>query len=175
VPVEQRFRILEVIDTVTRDLRTELAYAFGDVSPRIRRAAFRLFERLNDVSLINLVIPLASDENLAIAKGAIRCLANLHSPKAALALISVLKETKEPKVAIPCCKALGQLGHPDAIDILADVLSKRKAPFFRKKWDTQVRTSAILALKQISHPRVAKLLSRYEDDTDVQVRLAART
>jgi diguanylate cyclase (GGDEF)-like protein len=175
VPVEQRFRILEVIDTVTRDLRTELAYAFGDVSPRIRRAAFRLFERLNDESLINLVIPLASDENLAIAKGAIRCLANLHSPKAALALISVLKETKEPKVAIPCCKALGQLGHPDAIDILADVLSKRKAPFFRKKWDTQVRTSAILALKQISHPRVAKVLSRYEDDTDVQVRLAART
>jgi diguanylate cyclase (GGDEF)-like protein len=175
VPVEQRFRILEVIDTVTRDLRTELAYAFGDVSPRIRRAAFRLFERLNDDNLVNLVVPLAGDEDHAIAKGAIRCLANLHSPKAALALISVLEETKEPKVAIACSQALGQLGHPDAINALADLLSQRKAPFFRKKWDTQVRTTAILALKQISHPRVAKVLSRYADDSDAQVRLAARS
>jgi hypothetical protein len=175
VTVEQRFRILEVIDIVTRDLRNELAYALGDVSPKIRRAAFRLFERLQDDSLISLVAPLARDEDQAIAKGAIRSLANLHSPKAVLALISVLEETKEPKVATACCQALGELGHPGAIDSLANVLSQRKPPFFRKKWSEQVRLTAILALKQIDHPRVATLIARYTDDADPRVRLAART
>ncbi len=175
VTVEQRFRILEVIDIVTRDLRNELAYALGDVSPKIRRAAFRLFERLRDDSLISLVAPLARDDDQAIAKGAIRSLANLHSPKAVLALISVLEETKEPKVATFCCQALGELGHPGAIDSLANVLSQRKPPFFRKKWNEQVRLTAILALKQIDHPRIAALVSRYTDDADPRVRLAAHT
>ena len=38
---EQRIRILEVIDTITRDLKRELTYAIEDKNPRIRRAAFR--------------------------------------------------------------------------------------------------------------------------------------
>jgi hypothetical protein len=52
VPVEQRFRILEVIDTVTRDLRTELAYAFGDRAmktlplPKARSAAWPISTHL---------------------------------------------------------------------------------------------------------------------------------
>jgi diguanylate cyclase (GGDEF)-like protein len=174
VTVEQRFRLLEVIDIVTRDLRTELAYVLGDVSPKIRRAGFRLFERLKDDSLISLVKPLARDEDQAIAKGAIRSLANLHSPKAVLALISVLEETNEPKAATACCQALGELGHPGAIDALAAVLSQRKPPFFRRKWDEQVRLSALLALKQITHPRVAGLIADYKNDPDPRVRLAAQ-
>jgi diguanylate cyclase (GGDEF)-like protein len=175
VTVEQRFRILEVIDIVTRDLRNELAYALGDVSPKIRRAAFRLFERLRDDSLISLVAPLARDEDQAIAKGAIRSLANLHSPKAVLALISVLEETNDPKTVTACCQALGELAHPGAIDALAAVLSQRKPPLFRRKWSEQVRMTALLALKQIAHPRVEALIARYTDDADPRVRLAART
>jgi diguanylate cyclase (GGDEF)-like protein len=175
VTVEQRFRLLEVIDVVTRDLRTELAYALGDVSPKIRRAGFRLFERLKDDSLISLVAPLARDDDQAIAKGAIRSLANLHSPKAVFALISLLEETNQPKVATACCQALGELGHPGAIDALASVLAQRKPPFFRRKWDEQVRLTALLALKQITHPRVAGLIERYSSDPEPRVRLAAQT
>ena len=175
VTVEQRFRLLEVIDIVTRDLRTALAYALGDVSPKIRRAGFRLFERMKDDSLISLVAPLARDDDQAIAKGAIRSLANLHSPKAVLALISLLEETNQPKVATACCQALGELGHPGAIEALAAVLSQRKPPFFRRKWDEQVRLTALLALKQIAHPRVAGLIERYTSDPEPRVRLAAQT
>jgi diguanylate cyclase (GGDEF)-like protein len=174
VTVEQRFRILEVIDIVTQDLRNELAYALGDVSPKIRRAGFRLFERLRDDSLISLVAPLAGDEDQAIAKGAIRSLANLQSPKAVLALIAVLSDTKEPKVATACCQALGEIGHPGAIDALASVLSQRKPPFFRKKWNEQVRLTALLALQRIDHPRVADMIARYKNDPDSRVRLAAQ-
>ena len=87
----------------------------------------------------------------------------------------MLEESKEPRVATACCQALGELGHPGAIDSLANVLSQRKPPFFRKKWNEQVRLTAILALKQIAHPRVAALIARYTDDADPRVRLAART
>ena len=52
VTAEQRFRILEVIDVVTRDLRTELAFCLSDVNPKVRRAAFRLSERLADKQVL---------------------------------------------------------------------------------------------------------------------------
>ena len=38
---EERVRILDVIDNITQNLKTELAYALGDESPQVRRAAFR--------------------------------------------------------------------------------------------------------------------------------------
>ena len=45
---EERLRILEIIDTITHDLKTELAYAIGDGNAVLRQAAFQLAERLND-------------------------------------------------------------------------------------------------------------------------------
>ena len=173
VTVEQRFRILEVIDTVTTDLRDELSFSFGDSSAKIRRAAFRLFERLRDDSLIDIMVPLARDPDSAVSKGAIRSLAHMRSATAVDALVSILNETDDAKVAIACCQALGELGHTSAIDTLSNVLAQRKLSLRRWRWVEQVRVTAALALKQISQPRAAEILSAYTEDTDARVRQLA--
>ncbi len=173
VTVEQRFRVLEIIDTVTRDLRKELAYSFGDASPKIRRAAFRLFERLHSDALIDVILPLTEVEEPSIVKGAIRSLAHLKSAAAVEALVGILEETEDPKMAVVCCQALGEIGQPSCIDALARVLSKRTGLFRRRRWDEQTRATAALALKQIDHHRAADTLSRYAKDKHRRVRQAA--
>lgn len=173
VTVEQRFRILEVIDTVTTDLRDELAYSFGDSSPKIRRAAFRLFERLHDDGMIEIILPLARDPDIGVAKGAIRSLAHLRSPAAVSALVKALDETEDEKVAIACCQALGELRHDSAVDCLAKVLGQKKPPLFRWRWTEQVRATAAMALKQIANPRAAEVLLAYVEDSHSRVRQLA--
>jgi diguanylate cyclase (GGDEF)-like protein len=170
VTVEQRFRILEVIDTVTHDLRSELAYALGDSSAKIRRAAFRLFERLHRDDLIDTILPLAREEEASVARGAIRSLAHLRSAAALEALISIIDETEDPRVAIACCQALGELGQAPAIAALARVLGQRKPPFLRRRWDDQVRATAALALRQMADPKAAAVLRRHAKDGSARVR-----
>ncbi len=173
VTVEQRFRLLEVIDTVTRDLRDELAYSFGDSSAKIRRAAFRLFERLHDDGLAEIIVPLARDPDSSVAKGAIRSLAHLRSPAAVDALVSILDQAKDERVAIACCQALGELAHANAIDALARVLASKKLPLMRWRWNQQVRATAAIALRHIAHPKATEVLARYIDDGDTTVRQLA--
>ncbi len=175
VTVEQRFRILEVIDTVTRNVRDELAHSLGDASPKLRRAAFRLFERLRDDSLIDIILPLVSDEEPTVSKGAIRSLAHLRSAAAVDAIVEILEETEEPKVAIACCQALGELGQASGIDALATVLKERRGLLLRRRWDEQVRATAALALKQIADPEAAHILSRYAKDRHTRVRQIAES
>jgi HEAT repeat protein len=173
VTVEQRFRILEVIDTVTRDLRKELAYSFGDASPKIRRAAFRLFERLHNDNLIDVILPLTRDKEPSIAKGAIRSVAHLRSAAAVEVLSTLLDETEDPRAAIACCQALGELGQASGIDALSRVLKKRKGLLLRRRWDEQTRATAALALTQIPDPRAAEVVSRYKKDRHTRVRQIA--
>ena len=107
VTVEQRFRVLEVIDLVTSDLRDELAYSLGDSNPKIRRAAFRLADRLNDDSLIDVLLPFASSEDPNIVKGAIRSLATLGSSAAVEAVAAALNDAKEPELATASATEVG--------------------------------------------------------------------
>jgi HEAT repeat protein len=175
VTVEQRFHILEVIDTVTTDLRDELTYCLGDVNPKIRRAAFRLAERLNDDDLIEILIPFVRDEDPNVAKGTIRSLANLHSPLAVQAVVSILDSTKEPELAVACCQALGQIGDPSAIEPLEKVLGQKSFLMMGRRWDGQVRATAVLALRQIEHPSAAELLRQLANDRDPIIRQLARS
>jgi hypothetical protein len=174
VTVEQRFRILEVIDTVTRELRKELAYSLGDASPKIRRAAFRLFERLHTDSLIDVILPLTRAEEVSVAKGAIRSLAHLRSAAAIEELANILEEAEDAKIVVACCQALGDLGQPACIDPLERVLKQRKGMLIRKRrWDEQTRATAALALKQIPDRRASDILSSYAKDRHTRVRQIA--
>ncbi len=174
VTVEQRFRILEVIDTITGDLRDELTLCIGDTNPKIRRAAFRLAERLGDEDLIGILIPFVRDEDAGVAKGTIRSLANLGSPTAVEAVKSILETTKEPELAIACCQALGQIGDADGIEALQPIASPRKFLGFGKSWPTQVRATAVLALRRIDDPRVREILDRLANDKDPMIRQLVR-
>lgn len=175
VTTEQRFRIVEVIDEVTKDLKDELAFALADVNPKVRRAAFQLAERLNNNDVIGLLVEYAGNEDMAVAKGAIRSLANLRPASAVGALSFILSSAREPERAIACSQALAQLGDPASIDALANVLSEKNKYFFSRRWDDQVRATAAFALAQISNPRASEVLSRFTDDSDPRIRQIART
>jgi len=175
VTVEQRFRILEVIDIVTSDLRDELAYSLGDNNPKIRRAAFRLADRLNDDSLIDILLPFAASNDPNVVKGAIRSLAELGSDAAAEAIAAALENAREPELTTACCQALGQIGHPHGVPVLERVLKRRKYGLFGNHWDDQVRATAALALRQIPDPSAARALSRFANDRDPRVRQLSST
>jgi diguanylate cyclase (GGDEF)-like protein len=174
VTSEQRFRILEVIDVVTRDLKTELAFCLSDVNPKVRRAAFRLSERLNDMQVLELLVDFARHEDIGVAKGAIRSLASLRSPHAVGALVSALSVTKDPERAIACAQALAQLGDAVAVPALETVLTARKFPILgKKRWDDQVRATAAFALAHIGGDRAKAALRRVADDPDPRIRQIA--
>src|SRR5262245_12464585 len=158
VLLEQRARLLDVIDTVTDDVRPELEHCLLDSSPRVRRAAFQLFERLRKDDLIELIVPFARRKG-AVARAAIRALAPLRTSEAVAALSSILDTTRDRRLAALCCQALGASEHPAGIDALVRVL-KAKRFFLWPRWQIEVRATAAAALKQIPHPRAAEMLAR---------------
>jgi HEAT repeat protein len=161
VIVEQRARLLDVIDTVTSDLRNELQQCFYDPAPRVRRAAYELFERLQRDDLIDLIVPFARQGQPAAARATIRALARHATPTAVEALSSILDTTRDSRVAALCCQALGRSEHPAAIDALARTLTARRFKFFGHRWSRDVRSTAAAALRQIPHPRAAAALARF--------------
>ena len=173
VIVEQRARLLEVIDTVTQDLWPELQQCLSDSSPRVRREAFQLFERLRRDDLIDLILPFARDGHPAVARAAIRALAPMHTPASVDALCSILRATDDARLAALCCRALGRAAHPAAIDALAGVLKARRFRFFGRRWRSEVRATAAAALKQIPHLRAAAVLAEFARDADAVVRQMA--
>ena len=175
VTVVQRTRILEVIDNVTGDVRDELTYCLGDADPKLRRAAFQLADRLKDESLIEVLAPFARSDDLAVAKGAISSMAKFRSANAVDALVSILSSAKQPEVAIACCQALAQIGDPSCLEALVQILGQKKRQLFGRVWGEQVRATAALAVGQINHPRVARILADYVEDSDPRVSQLARS
>jgi len=173
VIVEKRARLLEVIDTVTPDLRAELGQCLHDASPRVRRAAFQLFERLRRDDLIDLVLPLTRHGQPAVARAAIRALAPLRTYASVQALSKVLGTTADARLATLCCQALGRSEHPAAIDALVKVLKARRFVFFGRRWGLDVQATAAAALHQIPDRRAAKMLARFaQKDRFVWLRAA---
>ena len=171
---EQRVRILEVIDSITRDLKTELAHALGDENPNVRRAAFRLVERLNDERLTSLLLNYAKHEDSTMAVAAIKSLGKIKATGAVDALVSLLDSAKETERLIACCRALGQIADPASIEPLAKIMAPEGFFSFRKKRSSLVRATGAFALAQISHPQAVEVLAGYVDDREWRVRQTAR-
>ncbi len=166
---QERVRILEVIDTVTRGLKTELAYALGEKHPEVRQAAFRLAERLNDKQTTDLVLQYAANGDIGTATSAIRCLGKLKPVGVADILVSLLKSSREEDRVLACCQAMGQVADSTCIETLGKILSARKGWFSKKKWPPQIRAAAAFALGQITHLRAAEVLAQYTNDRDARV------
>jgi len=171
---KERLRILEVIDTITRDLKTNLAYAIGDGNAVLRQAAFQLAERLNDSPVVNLMMEYATGPELQLAVEAIECLGRLKPAAAVKGLVSLLGTTKEKERLLACCRALGQIPDPASIEPLAKILARKRFSFHGKR-RANLRAAAIFALGQILHPQVAKILLLYREDPDPRIREIART
>jgi diguanylate cyclase (GGDEF)-like protein len=172
---EERIRILEVIDSVTRDLKTELVYALDDEDPRVREEAFRLAERLNNDEMENLLLDLTESKKLEVAVGAIKHLAKLRPQAALEKVLSFIKSAKERDRLIACCQALGQIGDAAGIEPLANILLFTNFLSRRKRHDSRIRTAAALALAQIDDPKSMEALSLCTNDRDPQIRQIANS
>jgi diguanylate cyclase (GGDEF)-like protein len=172
---KERTRILEVIDGVTQDLKTELAYALSDDNPKVRRAAFHLTERLHDAQITSLLFDYANHEDPKMAVIAIKSIGKVKPVGALDVLLSLLESSKEAERLIACCRALGQIADPAAIEPLAKMLSPGSILSFRKRRSSAIRAAAAFALAQISHPRVAEVLVPYADDHDPRIRQIAKS
>lgn len=166
----EKVRILQVIDGVTRDLKTELLHALSEEDSRVRQEAFLLAERLNNEDVESILLDLTESKKLDLAVAAIKHLARF-SPKAALKkVLFLMKSAKEKKRLIACCQALGQIADPDCVEPLANILLFRGLLFRRKRHDSRLRSAAALALAQIQDPRIMEILAKCVEDEDSQVR-----
>jgi diguanylate cyclase (GGDEF)-like protein len=174
ISAEERARILEIIDTLTSDLKTELFHALGDEDANVRRAAYRVVERLEDSRVIEWLQEFLQSQNPVLAVSAVKCLGNLKTPNIEADLIALLNFTDNDQLRIACCRALGQIAKPLCIDPLLKLLLPQRSFIFRKNQNSQVRATAAFALGQISHPKAAESLARFVDDRDPRVREIAR-
>nr|MBI3612254.1 diguanylate cyclase [Nitrospirota bacterium] len=172
---EERVRMLEVGETVTRALRTELAFALGDADPDVREAAYGLAARLNDARIAPLLVTYAAHKNPVMAAGAIKCLGRLKPPGLVNLLVGIMKSAKAPAIHVACCQALGQAADPAAIEPLLRILAPKGFLRLRKRWPADVRAAAAYALAQIPDPRVANVLGLLTKDADPRLRQLART
>jgi HEAT repeat protein len=175
VTPEERSRILDVIDTLTSDLNKELAHALGDQDPQVRQAAFHLAERLNNNQTIALLLELAHTQTGNLAASAIKCLGKLKPPNVDETLMDLLDSTKEDELCIVCCRALGQIASPAAIEPLTRLLVPQGFFPFRRKRHPDVRAAAAYAIGRISHPDVRGILANFVEDKDPRVQEIARS
>ncbi len=174
ISAKERTRILEIIDTLTSDLKTELFHALGDENANVRQAAYRLVERLEDSQVIEWLREFLQSQKPALAASAVKCLGNLRPPNIEVELLALLNSTKNDQLRIACCRALGQIAKPLSVDSLLQLLLPKRSFIFRKNQNSQVRAAAAFALGQISHPKAAASLVRFVDDRDPRVREIAR-
>ena len=172
---EERIRILEVIDGVTRDLKTELLYALNDENPQVRQEALRLAERLNNDDVEDVLVELTESKRLDVAVAAIKQLAKLRPRTALEKVLALVKSARERDRLIACCQALGQIGEPTCVDPLANILFLKGFLPGRKRHDSRLRTAAALALAQIDDPRSKDVLAKCTEDRDQSVRQIARS
>ena len=170
---EERLQILDIIDSVTRDLKAELVQALDDENEQVRAKAFKLARRLNTDEVEKILLERADSMRGQVAADAIRCLGSLR-PQAALDKIgSLMRTVKDKDRLLACCQTLGQIGDPRGIDLLERVLSFQSFLSRRKRFLSPLRVAAVVALSFIQDPRAAEVLERCTRDRDPQVRQMA--
>jgi hypothetical protein len=171
---QERARSLEVIDTVTTDVVTETMFALGDEDDGVRMAAFGLTQRLKDARLVEMLLENVRSTGTELALAAVRTLEKLKPPNAVDTLADILQSTRDDKLRIACCRALGQIAKTECIAPLTRTL-RRKSLFRRRPlFATQVRATAAFALGQIHQAQAIKSLAGFVDDPDARVREVAR-
>jgi HEAT repeat protein len=166
--------MLEVIDTITSDLKTELAYALADDNDQVHQAALQLAERLDQDQVGKLLLEQTENEKVHVAVAAIKLLGKLRPPAANEKIVSIMQAAKNEAVVVACCQSLGMMANSASIEPLAKLLAS-KGFLRRQRHSADIRATAALALAQINHPRVAEVLANYAHDNDPRVRQIANS
>lgn len=171
---KERARILEIIDTVTTAVITETMVALGDEDEGVRMAAIGLAQRLRDARLVEMLLENARASGNDLALAAVRTLETLKPPNAVDTLANILKTSRDQKLQIACCRALGQIAKTECVAPLRQTLSRKSLFRRRPVYTSQVRATAAFALGQIDQSLAAESLAGFLDDPDSRIREVAR-
>ncbi len=171
---EERVRLLEVADSITRDLAPEMAFAIEDSSAPVRQAGFALAERLGGKASAKLVLGYLGHEDETVVLGAVRTLARLNFPESAEGLVALIVESKNEKVRAAACSAIGQMGLASGVEALAKIVLPKGFWIFKKQNSPYLRSAAAWALAKIADENALRVLEKLVKDKDARVRDAAR-
>jgi diguanylate cyclase (GGDEF)-like protein len=174
VNAEEQVRMLDVADIVSRAVHLELACLINSDRPQVRRAAFRLAERLNDEQTVELLCDMIKNEKPAKAVPVIRALGRMKAASAVPVILDILDKAKENDIQTACCQALGQIADPAGMDVLTRILTQRALMSLQKKYSDNLRAVAAFALSQIPHPRAVEVMKTLSEDSYPLVRQTAR-
>ena len=171
---EERVRVLNVIDSVTGDVFTELVHALSDENKEVRLAAFQLAERLKDDRTVDMLLDNARSTKSEIAVAAVNTLEKLKPPEAIDTLSDILKSTRQEALRLACCRALGSIAKPECVEPLTMIMGKKSLLLRQPLYSAQVRATAAFALGQIPQAQAVKTLANYVNDPDQRIREVAR-
>jgi HEAT repeat protein len=166
--------MLEIADLVSSDIHVELSFCINNEDAQVRRAAFRLSERLNDGQTVELLCDLARTEESGKTIPAIRTLGRMKSTQAIPVLVEILNRTNEQNIQTACCQALGQIADPAGMESLIRILTSRGLLSLQNKYDDNLRAVAAFALAQIPHPRAIEIMESLSEDSNPLVKQSAR-
>lgn len=171
----ERARILDVIDSVTTDLSSELAEIFADPRDIVRKAAFRLAERLHTPDVIALLIRCAESGDPDLTVKAINSLGNLRFAGAVETLSRLMTKSDSMEVLAAVCRAMGHIGDAACLAPLTRILKPGRRFFLRKKYPVSVRAAAAYAVSQIPGQPSLELMRSLANDPDGPVRETVRS
>lgn len=136
-----------------------------DDNIRVRYAAISQLDTLGDVNLEEsleiLLDRLYNDPESDVRAAAADAIAGLKITKAFPHLKKVYYETEDWLIQFSIVAALGELGNPDAFDLLQDALNSN---------NELLKTSAISALGELGDDRAIDILTPFVNDDDWQIR-----
>jgi HEAT repeat protein len=139
------------------------------VDERVREAALLGLAELGGRDISRPVMPALKDESVLVRTAAARAIAAAGDPGATTVLVRRLEQEKDEGVLAALLKAIGQLGAPEALDVLARYAEPggkpRRSPF--------VRAAAIEGLARIDRMEAKALLELYARDKEPTVKRAA--
>jgi len=167
---EEKIRILEVIEILTRELDKEIGQMLADEDPQVRQATLKLLERINDPKMAEVLVHVANGPKTDLAVEAITCVGKLKPPGIIEDLVNVMSSGKEESRIKACCLALGEIAAKEGIAPLTKVLNHRGFFFSRKKYSNDVRTAAAFALSRMNHPEAREALKPHLNHADPRIR-----
>ncbi len=136
---------------------------------RVREAALLGLAELGGREISRPAMPALKDESVLVRTAAARAIAAAGEVGATTVLVRRLEQEKDEGVLAALLKAIGQLGAPEALEVLA----RHAEPGGRPRRTPFVRAAAIEGLARLDRVEAKALLELYARDKEPTVKRAA--
>ena len=136
---------------------------------RVREAALLGLAELGGREISRPAMPALKDESVLVRTAAARAIAAAGEVGATTVLVRRLEQEKDEGVLAALLKAIGQLGAPEALEVLA----RHAEPGGRPRRTPFVRAAAIEGLARLDRVEAKALLELYSRDKEPTVKRAA--